>query len=245
VSALLQAQHITKRYGSLVAVNDLSFELGEGEILGLIGPNGAGKTTVLNLIGGNVKQWTGEIRLRGRSLRRLHPYQVGRLGIARTFQVAQPFADMTALENVMVGALFAARGSRRMRASRSKSLDVLDSLGLANKANQPSSTLNAPERKRLEIARALAMEPELLLLDEVMAGLSPPDVDAAIEVIADVKARGVSILMVEHVMRAVTSLADRVVVLHHGKKMFEGRPFEVLTNELVISAYLGGREARA
>ncbi len=241
MSALLEVRAVTKRFGSLAAVSDVSLDLGEGEILALIGPNGAGKTTVVNLIAGSVKKWTGEIRFRGRPLRRLQPHEIGRLGIARTFQVAQPFKDMSVLENVMVGALFARRGSPRMAAARSQGLAILESLGLEDKASQPATSLNAPERKRLEIARALAMEPQLLLLDEVMAGLSPSEVDSTLKTVERVRAEGVSILMVEHVMRAVTRLADRVIVLHHGETVSEGPPSEVLSDDFVISAYLGRR----
>ncbi len=244
MSVLLDVRGVTKQYGNLTAVADVSFELAEGEILGLIGPNGAGKTTVVNLIAGSVKKWAGEIRFRNHPLRRLRTHQIGRLGIARTFQVAQPFTEMSLLENVMVGALFGRRQAQRMAAARTKGLAVLESVGLADKANQPAASLNAPERKRLEIARVLAMEPQLVLLDEVMAGLNPAEVDLAIELIGRVRAQGVSMLMVEHVMRAVTSLADRVVVLHHGEKVSEGPPLEVLRDELVIGAYLGRRGTR-
>ena len=244
MSALLEARGLTKRYGSLAAVTDISFDLAEGEILGLIGPNGAGKSTVVNLIAGSVKKWTGEIRFRGHPLRRLAPHQIGRLGIARTFQVAQPFCDMSLVENVMVGAMFARPGARRTAAARTKALDVLESLGLADKANRPAESLNASERKRLEIAKALAMEPQLVLLDEVMAGLNPVEVERAIELIGRVRAKGVSILMVEHVMHAISSLADRIIVLHHGEKVSEGPPTEVLRDEFVVGAYLGRRGTR-
>ena len=244
MSALLEARGVTKHYGSLAAVMDVSFELAEGEILGLIGPNGAGKTTIVNLIAGSVKKWTGEICFGGHSLRRLAPHEVGRLGIARTFQVATPFVGMSLLENVMVGALFGRSATRRTAAARSKAVAVLKALDLADQANRPAASLNASERKRLELARALAMEPRLVLLDEVMAGLNPAEVELAIELVRRVRDQGVSILMVEHVMPAITSLADRIVVLHHGENVSEGPPTDVLSDELVIGAYLGRRGKR-
>ena len=241
---LLDAKGVTMRYGNLAAVAGVSFELEEGEILGLIGPNGAGKTTLVNVIAGSVKGWTGEIRFRGRSLRRLRPHRIGRLGIARSFQIAQPFAGMSVVENVLVGALFAHRERRRVTAAHRNALAVLESLGLGGKADLPADRLSAPERKRLEIAKALAMEPQLLLLDEVMAGLNPVEIDLAVDQIRRVRAEGVSILMIEHVMQAITSLADRVVVLHHGEKILDGRTADVLGDELLIGAYLGVRGTR-
>jgi branched-chain amino acid transport system ATP-binding protein len=244
MSTLLEARSVTKRYGSLAAVAAVSFELKEGEILGLIGPNGAGKTTMLNVIAGSVRGWTGDVRFRGRSLRPLRPYRIGRLGIARSFQIAQPFEAMTVAENVMVGALFARREQRRVAAAHQKALEVLEPLGLVDKADSPAESLNAPERKRLEIARALAMDPQLLLLDEVMAGLNPADVDLAVERIRRVREEGVSILLVEHVMQAIASLADRVIVLHHGEKILDGPTADVLSHELLIGAYLGARARR-
>lgn len=241
MSAMLEVQSVTKRYGSLAAVDDVSFDLADGEILALIGPNGAGKSTILNLIAGSVKKWTGEILFRGRSLKPLRPHQVGRLGIARTFQVAQPFTEMSLLENVMVSTMFKSGGAPRAEAARSKALTVLEVMGLAELVDQPAESLNASERKRLEVARALAMEPQLVLFDEVMAGLNATEVDMAIEVVTRVREQGISVLLVEHVMRAVTSLADRVVVLDRGEKVAEGEPAEVLSDELVVGAYLGRR----
>jgi branched-chain amino acid transport system ATP-binding protein len=239
MGALLEARNVTKRYGNLIAVADVSLELEEGEILGLIGPNGAGKTTLVNVITGTAPGWTGDIRFRGRSLQRLRPYQIGRLGIARSFQIAQPFGAMSLVENVMVGALYGQGRRVHLRAARAASLEILESLDLAEKADLLAESLNAAERKRLEIAKALAMEPALLLLDEVMAGLNAAEVDLAVELIRHVRERGIAIVMIEHVMRAVTQLADRVVVLQHGEKVSEGTPSAVLSDELVISAYLG------
>jgi branched-chain amino acid transport system ATP-binding protein len=240
---LLEAHDVTKRYGSLAALSNVSFDLGEGEILGLIGPNGAGKTTLVNVVSGSAAGWTGEIRFQGRQLRGLRPFRIGRLGIARTFQVAQPFPQMTVLENVVVGGLYGhAEGG--LRIARRRAEELLDELGLAGKADEPAETLNAPERKRLEVAKALSMDPTLLLLDEVMAGLNAAEVHLAVDLIRQVHARGVTILLIEHVMQVIASLADRVIVLHHGVKLVEGAPEAVLSDELVIGAYLGSRPQR-
>jgi branched-chain amino acid transport system ATP-binding protein len=240
VTALLEVRDVTKRYGSLAALAGVSFDVGEGEIVGLIGPNGAGKTTLVNVVSGSAPPWAGEIRFGGRSLRDLRPHRIGRLGIARTFQVAQPFAGMTVLENVVVGGLYGhAEGS--VGGARSRAEALLRELDLAEKANEPAETLNAPERKRLEVARALSTDPQLLLLDEVMAGLNPSEVDLTIELVRRVHRRGVTIVLIEHVMQAIAKLADRVVVLHHGLRFAEGPTDEVLRDERVVGAYLGSR----
>jgi branched-chain amino acid transport system ATP-binding protein len=236
--SLLTASGVTKRYGSLAALNDVSFHVQQGEIVGLIGPNGAGKTTLVDVVAGSATGWTGEVSFRDRSLRGLRPHRIGRLGIARTFQIAQPFAQMTVLENAMVGGLYGhAEGG--VRAARRRAEELLGELDLAEKAGRPAETLNAPERKRLELAKALSMNPELVLLDEVMAGLNPAEIDSAVELIRLVQARGVTIMLIEHVMQAIASLADRVIVLHHGEKIVEGAPEAVLSDERVIGAYLG------
>jgi branched-chain amino acid transport system ATP-binding protein len=244
MTVLLDIQGVTKRYGNLRAVEGVSFQVAEGTIVGLIGPNGAGKTTIMNLIAGSVTRWSGEIYLRGRSLRGMRPYRIARLGVARTFQVAQPFTEMSLVENVMVGALFGRHAGLGMSAARMGALAILESVGLADQADQPAESLNAPARKRLEIARALSMEPQLVLMDELMAGLNAAEVDVVIELIGRLRGQGISILMVEHVMRAVSSLADHVVVLDLGRKVAEGPAPQVLGDELVIGAYLGRRGKR-
>jgi branched-chain amino acid transport system ATP-binding protein len=241
--SLLELDGVTKRYGSLAALSDVSFAIGEHEIVGLIGPNGAGKTTLVNVVGGEAPGWEGEIRFGGRSLRGLKPYRIGRLGVARTFQIAQPFAGMSVLENVVVGGLYGHEHGG-LRAARARAEELLGELELESKADEPAESLTAPERKRLEIARALSTGPSLLLLDEVMAGLNASEVDLAVELIRKVHSGGVTILLIEHVMRAVTALADRVVVLHHGLKLVEGPAQEVLADERVIGAYLGSRSIR-
>ena len=245
MTALLETLHVQKRFGSLAALAGVTLSIGEGEIVGLIGPNGAGKTTFVNVVAGSAPGWTGEIRFRSRSLRGLRPHQIARLGIARAFQVAQPFTAMTVAENVMVGALHGGPGRLGVAAARRKALEVLEPLELAGKADAPADALSAPERKRLELAKALAMEPSLLMLDEVMAGLNPAEVELAVELIRDIRARGVTILMIDHVIHAIESVADRVIVLHHGQKILEGPTADVLRDEQVIAAYLGSRGASA
>jgi branched-chain amino acid transport system ATP-binding protein len=244
MSTLLEARNVTKRYGNLAALAGVSFDVIEGEVLGLIGPNGAGKTTLVDVITGAAPGWTGDLRFRGRSLQSLRPYRIGRLGIARSFQIAQPFSAMSVVENVMVGALYGQARRARVGAARAASLEILEPLGLREKADLSADSLNPTERKRLEIAKALAMEPRLLLLDEVMAGLNATEIDLAVELIRHVRERGITIVMIEHVMRAIASLAERVVVLHHGEKLLEGPPAAVLSHELVIGAYLGARSRR-
>jgi branched-chain amino acid transport system ATP-binding protein len=239
--ALLEARSVTKRFGTLAALKDVSFEIRAGEILGVIGPNGAGKTTLVNVIGGSAPGWTGEIRFRHTPLRRLRPHRIGRIGIARTYQVAQPFADMTARENVMVAALYGHERRASVRDARAGADEILEQLGLSGKADTPSESLHAPDRKRLEIAKALATGPELVLLDEVMAGLNPAEVEGTVQLIEHVRERGVAIMLIEHVMQAVLRLTDRVLVLHHGVKIVEGETEAVLADEQVIAAYLGSR----
>jgi branched-chain amino acid transport system ATP-binding protein len=241
MTALLEVRGVTKRYGALVVVAGVSFEVAEGTIVALIGPNGAGKTTTLNLIAGSSDDWTGEIHFRGRALRGRRPYAIARLGIARTFQVAQPFTEMTLIENVMVGALFGRADRLGIPGARGKAIDLLETLDLAEQAYQPAESLNPAQRKRLELARALSTEPRLILIDELMAGLNAAEVDVMIELLGRIRDSGISILMVEHVMRAVTSLSDRVVVLDLGRKVTEGPAAKVLANERVIGAYLGRR----
>ena len=239
-STLLLVRGLTKTFGLLSALREVSFDVAEREIVGLIGPNGAGKTTLVNVLGGSAPGWSGDVRFDGRSLRGLPPSRIARRGIARTFQVAQPFTGMTVEENVMVGILFGREGTRvGPRAARRAAADLLVSVRLDHKAELPAESLNAPERKRLEVAKALAIEPRLLLLDEVMAGLNPTEVEEAVGLITDVRERGVTILLIEHVMQAVASLCDRVVVLHHGEKLADGSPHAVFADPTVIDAYLG------
>jgi len=239
---ILEVIGVSKHFGSLTALQDVSFTLRRGEILGLIGPNGAGKTTLVNLIAGTTPYSAGDIHFLGKSIRGLKPHQIGRLGISRTPQIVKPITDMTTLENVMVGALFGKKGKKRtVRTARRKAEQTLELLGLAAKSNLPGESLNVQERKRLERAKALAMLPTVLLLDEVLAGLNPAEIDEGVDLIKKVRDAGVTILVVEHVMRAIANVSDRVIVLQHGEKIMEGKPEEVLNHGKVIEAYLGKR----
>jgi branched-chain amino acid transport system ATP-binding protein len=241
---VLEARAVTRRFGGLAAVFRVSFDLHEGEILGLIGPNGSGKTTLVNLVTGMLPLSDGDVRLRGRSLRGLPPWEIGRLGVSRTFQVVKPFRNLTVLENVMVGALFGARGGATdLRHARRQAQEVLDFVALAHRRDAPAEGLNVPERKRMELARALAMRPRVLFLDEVMAGLNPTEIDAAVELIERIRDRGMSLVVIEHVLKVIQHLSDRILVLSHGEKLAEGPPARVLTDPAVVSAYLGRRYA--
>ena len=241
---LLEARGVTKRFGGLAAVSDVSFDLQDGEILGLIGPNGSGKTTLVNVLTGALAYSDGEARFRGDSIRGLASYEIGRLGVSRTFQIVKPFRNLTVVENVMVGALFGARGgARALSDARRRAEEVLDFVGLAHRATASADGLNVPERKRMELARALAMRPTVLLLDEVMAGLNPAEIDTAVALIKRIRDRGTTLIVIEHVMKAIRDLSDRIMVLFHGEKLTEGPPREVLNNPEVVSAYLGRRYA--
>ena len=242
--AILTARGVTKKFGGLAAVSDVSFDLADGEILGLIGPNGSGKTTLVNVITGALPATAGDVRFRDRSLGALPSYAIGRLGVSRTFQVVKPFRNLTVLENVMVGALFGARGGpRQVAEARRQAAEVLEFVALAHRADASADALNVPERKRMELARALAMRPRVLLLDEVMAGLNPTEIDAAVELIKRIRDRGISLIVIEHVMKAIRNLSDRILVLFHGEKLTEGTPGAVLNDPQVIAAYLGRRYA--
>jgi ABC-type branched-subunit amino acid transport system ATPase component len=244
--AILTARGVTKKFGGLAAVADVTFDLHEGEILGLIGPNGSGKTTLVNVVTGALSASAGEVRFAGRTLTGLPSHAVGRLGVSRTFQVVKPFRNLTVVENVMVGALFGARGgAREVRAARRQAEDVLAFVALDHRGDAPADGLNVPERKRMELARALAMRPRVLLLDEVMAGLNPAEIDAAVDLIKRIRERGITLLVIEHVMKAIRNLSDRILVLCHGQKLTEGAPADVLNDERVIAAYLGRRYAEA
>jgi branched-chain amino acid transport system ATP-binding protein len=242
MSALLEVRNLTKRFAGLVAVQDVSFEIRENEILGLIGPNGAGKSTLVGLVSGTLTPSAGEIHFEGRSLRALPAYQRARFGIARTFQIMRPFPGLTVLDNVAVGALFGkGKGESNLERAREVARHSLEFVGLAKHIQDRADELSGPGRKRLELAKALAMRPKLLLLDEVMAGLNHVEVDEVAGVIRKIQDQGISILVIEHVIRAIKTLSHRLLVLHHGEKIAEGQPDRVLADAAVVEAYLGKR----
>jgi branched-chain amino acid transport system ATP-binding protein len=233
---LLRLDRVTKRFGGLAAVDDVSLEMRRGQILGLIGPNGAGKSTIVNLVSGFTPPTAGEVLFKRRRLNGLRPNTICRLGIARTFQLVQALAGMTTLESVTVAAL---NRQSTVADARRRAEEVLELTGLADKASLGSNSLTFADLKRLEIAKALATEPELLIADEAMAGLRANEAEQAIELLRKLNARGITILVIEHVMRIIVSLCDHLVVVHHGRKIAEGVPHEVLRSEAVIEAYLG------
>jgi branched-chain amino acid transport system ATP-binding protein len=234
--SLLELNGVSKNFGGLKAVYQVSLNLEEGEVLGIIGPNGAGKTTLFNTITGFYKPDEGEIRFEGESLIDLKPHQICQKGMVRTFQIVKPFLQLTVLENVVIAAL---NRTKNVQEATSRALKAIDFTGLKDRANTLATGLTLPHRKRLELARTLATEPKLLLLDEVMAGLTPTEVDDLIRLLKDVNQRGITVLLIEHVMRGVMALSKRVVALNYGEKIAEGTPEEVVRNRQVIEAYLG------
>ena len=239
--ALLEVEHISKAFGGLLAVKDLSFTLQPGEILGIIGPNGAGKTTAFNMIAGYFPPDAGRIIFKGEDITGLRPWDVSHRKIARTFQLSKPFGDLTVLENAMVGG-FHHQGSGA--AARRKAEAMLDIVGMGHQAAVEANNLTATDRKRLELARCLATDPELLLLDEVVAGATPTEASAMMDLIRKIRDGGVTIIMVEHVMRVIMGLSHRVIVLHHGETIAMGEPAVVSRDPTVLKAYLGERHAQ-
>ena len=239
---ILKVTSVAKNFGGIVAVQDVSFDLAAGEIVGLIGPNGAGKTTLINLITGVYPANSGSIVFDGADVTRQKPFQAARRGIARTFQIVQPFPEMTVLQNVTAGALFA-RQSGSITNAVEESREHLKFVGLADLAETPAASLTLPNRKRLELAKSLAMRPRLLLLDEVNAGLNPTEISGALNLIRDISARGITIVIIEHLMKVVFSLSHRILVLHHGGLISGGLPNEVAKDERVVEAYLGSKFA--
>ena len=237
---LLSVDAVVKLFAGVVALDNVSFDVGEGELVGIMGANGAGKTTLFSVIAGNLRANGGAITFDGRRIDGLRPDQISRQGVARTFQIVRPFGNMTVLENVALGVLYGRRRERSMAAAEAKAGEILERLALSDKAQIPAKHLTLAARKRLEIARSLATEPRLLLLDEVLAGLTPTEADAATELVRQFHAsEKLTILMIEHVTRALMALSQRIVVLHHGQKIAEGTPAEVARDPRTLSVYLG------
>lgn len=233
---LLKVNNVVKKFGGLVAVNKITFDVAEGEIVGLIGPNGAGKTTLFNCIAGYYRPEQGRIVFRGRDITGKRPYQICKEGLARTFQVVKPFGEMSVLDNVIVGAF--ARTSDFSSAQK-YAMEVLEFVGLAHRAGDQARSLTIADRKRLELARALATRPVLLLLDEVMAGLNTTEVQEMLSLLRMVNSRGITLFIIEHIMAAMMNIAQRILVMHHGEKIAEGMPQQISQNAVVIQAYLG------
>ena len=236
MTAMLEVRGLTRRFGGLIAVNDLSFDVNEGEMIGLIGPNGSGKTTTFSMLSGALKPSTGTITFNGERIEGLKANKVCRKGLARTFQVVQPFPDITATENVMIGAFVNVGGARQAEVT---AREMLERVGLTAKADTLAKELTLLQLKRLEIAKALATEPKLLLLDEVAAGLTSTEVDVMLQLIRQLNSEGITCIIVEHVMRFVMNLSQRCIVIDFGSQIAEGTPEEVLNNPAVHAAYLG------
>jgi branched-chain amino acid transport system ATP-binding protein len=244
---MLRAHGLSKRFGGLLAVSNVDLALYPGRLLGVIGPNGAGKSTAINLLTGHIRPTTGRVVVNGHDLTGAKPWKLAHAGVARTFQIVKPFRGMTVTDNVAVAALFSPRlhGVRHtVAAGRRAALETLDRVGLAGKGDLAPAELSVADARRLELAKALALRPRILLLDEVLAGLRPGEIDPALELIDSLRRDGLALMMVEHVIHAITAVADEVLVLHHGEVLTQGAPATVLSDDRVIEAYLGSRFAK-
>jgi branched-chain amino acid transport system ATP-binding protein len=236
---ILEGSGVTKYFGGLAAVSNVDFRIDEGEIVGLIGPNGAGKTTLFNLISASLVTKQGIISYKDKKISGLKPHRICRLGIARTFQSVKVFENITVLDNVLLGALFGNTPGKSSDDAMKEAEELVDFVGLAQLKTAVARDLTLVNQKRIEVARALATKPELLLLDELMAGLNPSEVSEAMELVTRIRDKGITIFMIEHVMNAIMSICDRIIVLHHGEKIAEGTPQEIANNKTVVEVYLG------
>lgn len=241
---MLEGQKLTKRFGGLSAVSNFDFSIEQGQITGLIGPNGSGKSTLFNLIAGFYSADSGRIIFNGQDITSYKPYQIAKLGIARTFQIVRPFLELSVLENVAVAALYGTENIPTMSKGKERAMEILGFVGLEGKKNAPIHDLVAAEMKRLELARALAVKPKLLLLDETFSGLSDPEIRDAVDLIYQIRdALGITIFLIEHVMKAVMGTCEKIIVIHYGVKLTEGKPEEVANHPQVVEAYLGRTHA--
>jgi branched-chain amino acid transport system ATP-binding protein len=236
---LLQCQEVTKHFGGLAALTNVDLTVEQGEVVGLIGPNGAGKTTLFNVISGSFPPKSGTIKFKGQNITGLKPYQICRMGLARTFQSVKIFGHMSVFENVVLGSFFGKKEKMSARAAEREASELLDFVGLKDKMTDQAASLTLAHQKRLEVARALATKPDLLLLDEVMEGLNHTEVAQSMELVSRIQGRGVTVVMIEHVMKAIMKVCERIVVLHYGEKIAAGTPEEIASSEDVIKVYLG------
>jgi branched-chain amino acid transport system ATP-binding protein len=236
---ILEGEGVTKYFGGLAAISNVDFHVEQGEIMGLIGPNGAGKTTLFNLISAALNLNSGVIRFKGKKISGFKPHQICRTGVARTFQSVKVFGNVPVLGNVLLGLLFGTPTGMSSADATREAMELLEFVGLSAMKAIPAKDLTLANQKRLEVARALATQPELLLLDELIAGLNPSETAQAMELVTRIRDRGITILMIEHVMKAIMSICDRIMVLHHGEKIAEGTPEQITTNQTVIEIYLG------